>query len=164
MAWVETIVVALVSGGGVRALDAWLARRDKDREFARVSQKDEYEIASKIREEMRKYTEMLEVRTKKAEEEAQKLRDSSGKHAPLPADVVAPPKPVTLSVALLEPPFSDADLKLSQYVREEVSRQFGEYRDALQKLVSMAEFSIRRSREERGLPPKVEPPASDESG
>lgn len=157
-AWIETLLVALVGGGGVKVVDALLARRDKDREHTRVSQKDENEAARQIREDLRKHNEMLAARAKAAEEEAQKLREQhTGPHAAISATTAAAAAAAAvpgekLQITVLEAPFVDPDLKMRQLVRLEVERVFRQYRNILHRLVAMADFSIRRAREERGLP------------
>lgn len=145
MAWIETVVAAILGGGGVRAVDVWLSRREKDREFDRVSKKDEQELAAKLRDELRKHVEMAEARAKRAEEEAKTLRES-GKHLALPA-TIAPEKaqPAPDDKALRELVREEVRL----IVKQEVATQFSVFRDSLQKLTAMAEFSLRRAKEYR---------------
>lgn len=65
--WIETLVVALAGGAGVKYLEVLLSKRQKDRDLARAERKDEADIESRLREELRKERDDFRKRLQEAE-------------------------------------------------------------------------------------------------
>lgn len=73
-AWVDTLVAAMLGGAGTKALDWLLARGQRTRDAERADRKDDLELASKIREELRKDREEAKKESERLKVENETLR------------------------------------------------------------------------------------------